>query len=48
MTDAAEGAAAYGRAMMKAVVLEEFGSAPVLRSVERPLPGPGQVVVRVA
>jgi NADPH:quinone reductase len=34
--------------MMKAVVLEEFGSAPVLRSVERPAPGPGEVVVRVA
>jgi NADPH:quinone reductase len=34
--------------MMKAVVLEEFGSAPVLRSVERPLPGPGEVTVRVA
>lgn len=32
---------------MKAVVLEEFGSAPVLRTVERPLPGPGGVV-RVA
>ena len=34
--------------MMKAVVLEDFGSAPVLRSVERPAPGPGEVVVRVA
>jgi NADPH:quinone reductase-like Zn-dependent oxidoreductase len=34
--------------MMKAVVLEEFGSAPVLRSVGRPTPGPGEVVVRVA
>lgn len=33
---------------MKAVVLEEFGSAPVLRSIERPLPAPGEVVVRVA
>jgi NADPH:quinone reductase len=33
--------------MMKAVVLEEFGSHPVLRSVERPAPGPGEVVVRV-
>jgi NADPH:quinone reductase-like Zn-dependent oxidoreductase len=44
----AAGAAAYGAAMMKAVVLEEFRSAPALRSVERPLPGPGEVVVRVA
>jgi NADPH:quinone reductase-like Zn-dependent oxidoreductase len=34
--------------MMNAVVLEEFGSAPALRSVERPSPGPGEVVVRVA
>jgi hypothetical protein len=34
--------------MMKAVVLEEFGSAPVLRSVERPLPAPGEIVVRAA
>jgi NADPH:quinone reductase len=34
--------------MMKAVVLEEFGSDPVLRSVERPAPAPGEVVVRVA
>jgi NADPH2:quinone reductase len=34
--------------MMKAVVLEEFGSVPLLRSVERPLPVPGEVVVRVA
>jgi NADPH:quinone reductase-like Zn-dependent oxidoreductase len=33
--------------MMKAVVLEEFGSAPVLRTVERPVAAPGQVVVRV-
>jgi NADPH:quinone reductase-like Zn-dependent oxidoreductase len=33
--------------MMKAAVLEEFGSAPVLRTVERPLAGPGEVVVRV-
>jgi NADPH:quinone reductase len=33
--------------MMKAVVLEEFGSVPVLRSVERPAPAPGEVVVRV-
>jgi D-arabinose 1-dehydrogenase-like Zn-dependent alcohol dehydrogenase len=31
---------------MKALVLEEFGSAPVLRSVQRPLPAPGEVVVR--
>ena len=34
--------------MMKAVVLEEFGSAPVLRNVESPSPGLGEVVVRVA
>jgi NADPH:quinone reductase len=33
--------------MMKAVVLEEFGSAPVLRTVERPVAAPGEVVVRV-
>ena len=33
--------------VMKAAVLEEFGSSPVLRSVERPAPGPGEVVVRV-
>ena len=33
--------------MMKAAVLEEFGSAPVLRTVERPVAGPGEVVVRV-
>lgn len=39
---------AYAPSMMKAVVLEEFGSAPALRSVERPSPGPGEVVVRVA
>jgi NADPH:quinone reductase-like Zn-dependent oxidoreductase len=34
--------------MMKALVLGEFGSAPVLRDVERPIPAPGEVVVRVA
>ena len=33
--------------VMKAAVLEEFGSSPVLRSVEHPAPGPGEVVVRV-
>jgi NADPH2:quinone reductase len=33
--------------MMKAVVLEAFGSDPVLRSVDRPAPAPGEVVVRV-
>ena len=33
---------------MKAVVLEEFGAAPALRSVPRPAPGPGEVLVRVA
>ena len=33
--------------MMKAAVLDEFGSSPALRSVERPAPGPGEVVVRV-
>ncbi|MFJ9371584.1 zinc-dependent alcohol dehydrogenase family protein [Nocardia sp. NPDC101769] len=32
---------------MRATVLEEFGTEPVLRSVERPVPGPGQVLVRV-
>jgi NADPH:quinone reductase-like Zn-dependent oxidoreductase len=37
----------YAAVMMKAVVLDEFGSAPVLRSVERPAPAPGEVVVRV-
>src|ERR1700742_3210384 len=39
---------AYALSMMKALVLEEFGSAPVLRNVESPSPGPGEVVVRVA
>ena len=34
--------------MMKAVVLEEFGTRPALRAVERPAPGPGEVLVRVA
>ena len=33
---------------MKAVVLEEFGAAPALRSVPRPVPAPGEVLVRVA
>ncbi len=33
---------------MRAVVLEDFGTDPVLRSVERPAPGPGEVLVRVA
>lgn len=32
---------------MQAVVLEEFGAEPVLRSLERPVPGPGEVLVRV-
>src|ERR1700744_3739248 len=34
--------------MMKAVVLEEFGVRPGLRTVQRPDPGPGEVLVRVA
>jgi NADPH:quinone reductase len=34
--------------MMKAVVLDEFGTEPVLRSVERPSPAHGEVLVRVA
>ena len=33
---------------MRAVVLEEFGAKPVLRSVPRPEPAPGEVLVRVA
>jgi NADPH:quinone reductase-like Zn-dependent oxidoreductase len=33
---------------MQAVVLEEFGAEPVLRTVPRPGPGPGEVLVRVA
>src|SRR5580692_7894983 len=33
---------------MKAVVLEEFGAEPALRSVPRPVPAPGEVLVRVA
>jgi NADPH:quinone reductase len=33
---------------MNAVVLEEFGAEPALRSVPRPVPGPGEVLVRVA
>ena len=33
---------------MKAVVLEEFGAEPALRSVPRPAPAPGEVLVRVA
>ena len=32
---------------MRAVVLEEFGVEPTLRSIERPTPGPGEVLVRV-
>ncbi|HEX4093180.1 MAG TPA: zinc-dependent alcohol dehydrogenase family protein [Trebonia sp.] len=32
---------------MRALVLEEFGREPQLRSVPRPVPGPGQVLVRV-
>lgn len=34
--------------MMKAIVLDEFGTEPVLRSIERPSPGRGEVLVRVA
>ena len=33
--------------MMKAIVLDEFGTEPVLRSIERPSPGRGEVLVRV-
>jgi NADPH:quinone reductase-like Zn-dependent oxidoreductase len=33
---------------MRAVVLEEFGAEPALRAVPRPVPGPGEVLVRVA
>jgi len=33
---------------MRAVVLEEFGAVPALRSVPRPVPAPGEVLVRVA
>ena len=33
---------------MKAVVLQEFGAEPALRSVPRPVPAPGEVLVRVA
>ena len=32
---------------MRAVVLEEFGAEPALRSVPRPAPGPGEVLVQV-
>jgi NADPH2:quinone reductase len=32
---------------MKAIVLEDFGTAPVLRSVPRPVPASGEVLVRV-
>jgi NADPH2:quinone reductase len=32
---------------MRAVVLDEFGAEPTLRMVPRPVPGPGQVLVRV-
>ncbi|GAA1971366.1 zinc-dependent alcohol dehydrogenase family protein [Catenulispora subtropica] len=35
------------RPEMRALVLEEFGTEPVLRSVERPTPGPGEVLVRI-
>ncbi|MEY9856984.1 NADPH2:quinone reductase [Catenulispora sp. GAS73] len=35
------------RPQMRAVVLEEFGVEPTLRSVERPTPGRGEVLVRV-
>jgi NADPH:quinone reductase-like Zn-dependent oxidoreductase len=33
--------------MMKAIVLDEFGTEPVLRSIERPSPARGEVLVRV-
>jgi len=33
---------------MRAMVLEQFGSVPVLRTVPRPVAGPGEVLVRVA
>jgi NADPH2:quinone reductase len=33
--------------MMKAIVLDKFGTEPVLRSIERPSPGRGEVLVRV-
>jgi len=39
--------AATEHPQMRAVVLEEFGVEPTLRSVERPTPGPGEVLVRV-
>ena len=35
------------RPHMRAVVLEEFGVEPTLRSIERPAPGRGEVLVRV-
>ncbi|WP_347815144.1 alcohol dehydrogenase catalytic domain-containing protein [Micromonospora sp. DH14] len=33
---------------MRAVVLKEFGAPLVLTEIEKPIPGPGQVLVRVA
>lgn len=33
---------------MRAMVLEQFGTEPALRTVPRPAPGPGQVLVHVA
>jgi propanol-preferring alcohol dehydrogenase len=33
---------------MKAVVFEQWGTFPVLREVERPSPGPGEVLLKVA
>jgi NADPH:quinone reductase len=33
--------------MMKAIVLDEFGTEPVLRSIERPSPARGEVLLRV-
>jgi NADPH:quinone reductase-like Zn-dependent oxidoreductase len=33
---------------MRAMLLEEFGTAPVLRELPRPVAGPGRVLVRVA
>jgi len=34
--------------MMKAMILERFGAPPALRTVPRPAPGPGEVLVQVA
>lgn len=37
-----------GSATMRALVLDEFGSALVMRDIARPISGPGEVLVRVA